>query len=179
MAKVAEDQLIVRLRAGENQAVTEWYQVYVGHIQRQVAAKVAIKEDAEELVQEVFIACLRELVHFRGESSLKTWMLTIARHKIADYYRARYAKKVIHLVALFEGLTLPSTSQVKEQVELVQQTLARLNPAHQELLLAKYVDGKSVRQLAAELATTVKTVESQLFRARNEFRYQFTFVSQA
>src|SRR4051794_37907642 len=44
---------------------------------------------AEDLTQEILLGAWRMLPQFRAESSLKTWVLGIARHKVEDYYRKR------------------------------------------------------------------------------------------
>lgn len=175
MVELSESELITRLKAGDERAVTRWFTDYKGSIERLIWAKVSFKADVDELVQEVFLTCLRELIHFRGTSSLKTWMLTIARHKVADFYRAKYAKKVIHLVSLLDSLAVPSL-QLPDEIQAVQSALARLTPELCELLLAKYIDGKSVKQLALELVKTTKAIESMLFRARNDFKVAYISV---
>lgn len=172
-----ESRLLEQLKLGNEKAVTTWFRLYNTRLHRFIAARVAVREDVDELVQEVFLACLRELVHFKGESSLSTWMLTIAKHKVADFYRARYAKKVIHLVALLDEMGSAVMPFSQDHVVAVQETLSRLNPDFQEVLLGKYVDGKSVQQLAQECSRTSKAIESLLFRARHAFRAEYLVVT--
>ena len=43
----------------------------------------------EDVVQDVFVAALRGLDRFEGQSSLQSWLIGIARHKVEDYYRDR------------------------------------------------------------------------------------------
>ena len=173
MSNLAESKLIERLKCGDERAVAQWFHSYQPIITLFINQKMSIQEDADEQVQEVFLACLREMVHFRGDCSLKTWMLTIARHKVADYYRARYAKRALQLVSLLDDMSVPNQGVNQEAVSLVQMALAKLTPPLPELLLAKYVDGKSVQLLAREMAKSSKAIESMLFRARNEFRYHY------
>ena len=54
--------------------------------------------------------------------------------------------------------------------ELVSMVLKRMVQKNRELLLKKYVDCKKVKEIASEMGNTVKSVESDLFRARQEFR---------
>lgn len=169
-----QDKLIEQLKAGDEKAVAVWLRTHRPAIDRYVSGKVTGKADCDELVQEVFLACLRELAHFRGESALSTWMLTIAKHTVANFYRARYAKKVIHLVGMFEELGVDANLLEQDHVLAVRETLAKLPAQTQELLLAKYVDGKSISELAREFSKTTKAVESMLFRARHSFREAYT-----
>lgn len=173
MTNIDEQDLVTGLKAGDEQYVALWYRQYKDKIDRYISTKISLAEDREELLQEIFLTSLRELPHFRGQSSLMTWMLTIARHKVADFYRAKYAKRVIHVVSLLDELELPSMLETFNQLTDVQTALSRLAPDLRELLLAKYVDGKTLRELASELKKTTKAVESMLFRARNEFKYVY------
>jgi RNA polymerase sigma-70 factor (TIGR02943 family) len=47
-------------------------------------------EDAEDLVQEVFIIAYNSYEKFEGKSNIKSWLLGILNHKVADYYRKKY-----------------------------------------------------------------------------------------
>jgi RNA polymerase sigma-70 factor, ECF subfamily len=59
-------------------------------VYRYVRHRLIPRIDAvDDLVQEVFLAAWHDLGTFRGESSLKAWLLSIARHKVEDYYRRR------------------------------------------------------------------------------------------
>ena len=53
-------------------------------------AKVQQKELAEDLVQDTFLAAYQSYGRFEGKSSLKTWLFSILKHKIADYFRSKY-----------------------------------------------------------------------------------------
>jgi len=65
-------------------------------------------------------------------------------------------------------------SDSHEISERVKQVIADLSEEYRELLLLKYVDKKKVKEIARELKRTVKAVESDLFRAREEFRRLYT-----
>src|SRR5262249_16593954 len=60
---------------------TDW--VY-GYVRRRVMPRTEV---AEDLTQEVFVAAWRGLQNYRGDASLRNWLLGIARHKVDDYYR--------------------------------------------------------------------------------------------
>lgn len=173
--QVEEQSLLVELRAGKSTAVRLWYSTYWPSIFSFVLSRVNDHAEAEEIAEEVFIACLRELPLFRADSGLKTWMYGVAKHKVADFFRARYAKKFLHAIPLPEDVSLPELV-FSTETELTKQALARLSPDQKELLLAKYVDKKSVRELASELKTTVKSVESTLFRTRIAFKVAYQYV---
>lgn len=174
--KLSEDRLLEQLRLGNSQAVREWYFRYSPYLSRLVNAKITSSADAEEIVQEVFIACLRELPLFKANSGLKTWMTSIAKHKIADYYRAMYAKKILKCLPLWDHLT-DLDKKISLTTELVLLVLKKLSSFQQELLYLKYVDKYSVTELANRFHKSNKSIESQLFRARKDFRLAYLKLS--
>ncbi len=162
--------LLSQLKEGNSVAVREWYSLYYQRLLSLVRRKVSVEKDAEELVQDTFLGCLRHLPLFRGESSIWTWMCRISQHEVADYYRKRYAKKVIKSSPLSELLAtegLDTSQEVSHQVALV---LHMMSAESREILQMKYIDRKKVKSIAEELGRSVKSIESLLFRARLEFR---------
>lgn len=162
--------LIKRLKLGEEKAVDEWFTVYHGRILAFIKKKISSDKDAEELAQETFVNCLKHLPLFRGKSSIFTWMCSIAKHEMADYYRKKYAKFAIRTLPLGEMLLASPIDDATEVSRKVKIILARMTKQQRELLLMKYVDKKKVKDIAKQLGRTAKAVESDLFRARGEFR---------
>lgn len=56
---------------------------------RYAAARVRDRQTAEDLVQEALVTAVTRLADFSGESSLRTWLIGILRHKVLDHYRWR------------------------------------------------------------------------------------------
>ena len=165
--------LLAELRQASPKAVRAWYQAYYSKLHRFVSGKVAVRSDADELTQDVFLSCLKHLPLFRGESSIWTWMIHVAKHEVADYYRKRYAKKFILALPLSEFLPIEPVHHAEEISSKVMSVLQEMKQEHRELLLMKYLDKKKVAQIALETGKTQKAVESLLFRARDEFRELF------
>lgn len=165
-----EQALLTKLRAGQKTAVRGWFKEYFPYLLRITLRQVSSKEDAEEIVQETFINCLKQLPLFQGRSRLRTWMISILKHEIADYYRKKYAKKAINTIPLAKLLLAQPVRNASETSLIVSQVLAQMTQERKELLLMKYVDKKRVKEIASSWSKTVKSVESELFRARQEFR---------
>lgn len=168
-----EKQLVELLKLGDPHAVDFWYAEYQNKIEKYIAQKIASPSDRDELVQQTFINCIKQIHIFLGRSSLSTWMLSIAHHEVADYYRKRYAKKAlltIPLPAVVQDFSVPDRHETTEQVVMV---LNKMKANSREILLMKYVDRKKVEVIAKELGKTVKSVESELFRARKEFKLAY------
>jgi RNA polymerase sigma-70 factor, ECF subfamily len=178
-----ERKLLKKLKEGDPKAVRFWFEQYHQRLLSLVVTKVSNYNDAEEIVQQTFLNCLKHLPLFMGKSTIWTWMNSVAKHEVADYFRKKYAKKALKTIPfsdifMIEGLTDSSgvSNEVRSRVKRVLLTLEqnhssdKYNKGYKELLLLKYVDGKKVKTIAKELGRSVKSIESDLFRARKMFR---------
>ena len=179
MTNQDQTSLLARLRSADALAVEQWYHCYEPVIRRYVAGRVDSPADIDELVQEIFISCLRSLPSFAGQSHLKTWMLAISRHEVNDFYRKRYAKKVLQLLPLSDWLLgdfldedkyFSATGTTNDLRETLEHVFQQTGSYYRELLLEKYLDNLSVADLALRRGKTAKAIESELFRARRAFK---------
>ncbi len=164
-----EKKLVKDLKKGNSGAVRYWYKKYYSQLVLIANQKIELEADVQDVVQETMINVLRQIQLFRGESALKTWMISILRHEIADYYRKKYAKRTIQTVSLGKKLfnkPIQDTQVVDRQVRNV---LKKIENSKKRLLLMKYVDGLKVREIADKLDRTYKSVEAELYRARQLF----------
>ena len=96
----ADAVLLQRLRAGEKQAFVELVQTY--HVQLKYFAVAIIGAgQAEETVQEAWLAVMRNLDHFEGRSSLKTWLFAIVGNEAKS--RLRKTKREVSIDAMESG----------------------------------------------------------------------------
>jgi RNA polymerase sigma-70 factor (ECF subfamily) len=147
------------------------------------------RHSAEDLVQETFLSALQGIDGFDGRSSLHTWICAIAKNKI------RAARRVRAPVSLEEALEdadpaidailaeiarepLPDHALDRAETrDLVGATLSSLPPAYARALVQKYVEGRSVAELAEEQEKGEKAVESMLTRARTAFARVFELLA--
>lgn len=166
----AETKLLIRLKAGDPRAVEQWFNLYQQKLLRLVLSKLSNQSDADEIVQDTFLNCLKYLPVFRGEASIWTLMQRIAAHEIADYYRKKYAKRIIKTLPIGDRILAAPIADAHETSEKVRLVFSKMSAYTVELLKMKYIDKKKVAEIAGELSKSVKAVESDLFRARVEFR---------
>ena len=91
---VDETELLVRLRAGEQAAFEELVRHYHGAMKRAAAALIG-EAQAEEAVQEAWLAAIRHLPKFEGRSTLKTWLFSILLNEARG--RLRKAKREVRM----------------------------------------------------------------------------------
>lgn len=165
------DEIIHRNR----RALHVFYHTYGPKLSRRIGAKIANPKDAEEILQDTLFAFLEAIRDYTGKSSVETFLFAICNHKIIDHYRR---KKILHTVFSktpnLEALVSPvfnpeealDAALIKEKVRAV---LGKMIPQYRSVLKLRYLDNLSVSEIAQRLATTFKSVESQLFRARKAF----------
>src|SRR5215470_15859753 len=89
-ARAVDDDvaLVTAVLQRDRKATAEFVDTYTDAVYAFIRQRLSPRLDlVEDLVQEVFIAAWENLNSFRGASSLRAWLLGIARHKVEDYYR--------------------------------------------------------------------------------------------
>lgn len=170
--------LVRRLVAGEERALRAFVKEFEPRLMRFVVKKMR-EEDAQEVVQDTLVAALEALPLFGGRAALFSWLCGIARHEIADFYRKKRLKTLVF--SRFEGLEQLVTETLGPEARLdrkelrgrIRAAMVRLSRIQRRLLKLKYVEGKSVREMAGELNISFKAAESGLFRARRAFALVF------
>ena len=160
-------------RKASAEFVTRCADSVYGYVWRRLIPRADLVED---LVQEVFLAAWENLDKFRGDSSLRSWLLGIARHKVEDHYRKRLRElqlpedddsaptELIELGDLDEALALRQAGQHAREV------LATLPEVHSLILSWRYWEKRSLRDMASETGKTEKAIERLLARARTQFK---------
>jgi RNA polymerase sigma-70 factor (ECF subfamily) len=120
-------------------------------------------EAVEDVTQEVFVAVLRGIQDYRGNSLFRTWLAAIIRHKVADFYRQRSRQpEVVPLAGDGDDPVAPDTW---EERALVQAALQRLPAHYQEVLLLRFAEGKPFDQIAGVLGISLEATKSRYRRA--------------
>lgn len=134
------------------------------------AHRMVAPEEVEDAVQEIAERILRGLPRFRGESSLSTWVYSVARHTCLDVRRRRRRPSAE------PSDVEPATDQVEDLPDdafgisvLACRTalaLQRLTPAQRDVVLLRLGEGLSTKETAEQLGVTVDSVKARLRRAR-------------
>lgn len=171
-----DDRAFVEQIVSRNEkALHKLFSLYHKPLSQFVSRQISDKQQSEEIVQDIFIHFLESLRDFRYQSSLKTFLYTIARNKVIDYIRKKKIKQVLFSAMpsfIVEGLAHVFMDDELEQKELAQKlenTFEQLPHDYQLVLRLKYIEEQPVDVIASKLAKTFKSTESLLFRARKAF----------
>lgn len=124
---------------------------------------------AEDAVQETFVKAYRTLGEFRGDSSLRTWLMRIAINTCRDMQRGSWLKHISRTVTLDE-LAEPSES-FPEDALAVNMEIARLPVKLRETVLLYYYQGMGIGEVAEALGIAVSSASERLKRAKEKLRY--------
>ncbi len=83
--------LVKQAKAGQEAAFTELYDQFFTKIYRFIFYRVGHKETAEDLAEDVFVKAFGSLSSLEDGSAFESWLYTIARNKVIDYYRSKKA----------------------------------------------------------------------------------------
>ena len=168
-----------RILKGDKQAVEGFYHSYYDRLYSFAYYQVGCDHaDARDVLQDTFIAALRSMHTFRGDSRLYAWLCGIAWRKAADLKRREHRRAEMRR-GLSEESALSATvvtagagehAEAYESRDLVRRALSTLPERYRDVLVLRYVQGFSVKEMAQLMHRSVKSVESLITQARKAFR---------
>ena len=134
-----------------------------------VKYKVSVREDAEDILQDTYVRAFTAFPELKKEESFRSWLISIARNRVNDYYR----KKAEVLEIPFDE-TVTQFVTVNRSVNVhVYDTLDRLESDEKKILYLYYWEDMSVKDIAAKLNVPEGTVKSRLHKARKSFENKY------
>jgi RNA polymerase sigma-70 factor (ECF subfamily) len=174
-----EDRALVEaVLRKDRKATAEFVGRFADAVYRYLRARLFPKPDrVDDLFQETFLAAWKYLPNFRGDSSLQTWLLGIARHKVEDHYRARvrdalsFDEQTLNSLAHEDGESFLNTELDDEKRrERISEVLSGMPEPYALALVWRYWEKRSAREMAELSGRSEKAVERLLARARALFR---------
>jgi RNA polymerase sigma factor (sigma-70 family) len=166
--QTSEADLVARLKAGDEDAAHEFFDRYAARIRRFIASSLgAAADEADDILQETFIALADALPFFRGDSSLFTFACAIAHRKVLSLVRINARRARLMRAAPVLDRATPQDMGMDGEFK---RALAELRPEYREVLILKYVEEVGVLEIARILRLGEHAVESRLARARKSLR---------
>ena len=167
--------LVDRCRSGDLAAFEELYRAHAGRLYSVALRLLGNAADAEDLLQEIFLAAHRKLDTFRGEAALGTWLYRLATNLCLDHLRSRAGRSSQITDALDDapGLFDSATSTLAEQTVTrmdLERALARLPEGCRAAFVLHDVQGLEHREVAEILGIAEGTSKSQVHKARLKLR---------
>lgn len=167
-----EQQVIEQARRGDAGAFNQLVKSYQRPIFNLCYRMLDDAAEAEDAAQETFLRAYTRLASYDVERKFSSWLLAIASHYCIDQLR-RKRLRLVSLDALMPEDGLPDEQPGPEQIALsrdtqhqVQRLLKELPPNYRAAIVLRYWHELSYEEIARSLDTTVPSVKSRLFRAR-------------
>jgi RNA polymerase sigma-70 factor (ECF subfamily) len=166
---VDEATLVRRARGGDREAFGLLVSRYQASVYRVVRGVLADVTECEDVVQEVFLKAFASLGRFRGESGMFTWLYRIA---VNEALRARRRRPWARAEAIPE-VEAPVPERPDEDgpsLAALERLLRKLPDEFRSIVVLRDIEGMAYKDIAETLEIPMGTVESRLFRARQELR---------
>ncbi|HEV8608219.1 MAG TPA: sigma-70 family RNA polymerase sigma factor [Tepidisphaeraceae bacterium] len=160
-----------RLRNHDQAAFGELVDEFSQQLFRVAYSMVGNAADAEDVVQETFTAAFAGISRFRGESTLRTWLMQILVRQSARVQRSRGRRPTIGIDQSDQPVHDPA-SAADSRMDVIAM-LQTLSPEHREVIVLRELQSMSYEEMSETLKIPRGTVESRLHRARQELRERF------
>ncbi|MBM3739951.1 MAG: sigma-70 family RNA polymerase sigma factor [Acidobacteria bacterium] len=184
-----EEILVQNAKSGDVRAFTELVNRYNRRIFRLARHITQNQEDAEDVLQEVFLKAYTHLHTFEGNARFYTWLVRIAVNESLMKLRKRKTDKEISLdepvsagedevtreIAVWDGSPEARFSQTEIR-RILDDAVDTLAPIYRTVFLLRDVDELSTEDTAETLGLSIPAVKSRLLRARLQLREKLTRV---
>ena len=138
-------------------------------------------EDAEDILQEVFIKTYQNLNDFDSDLKFSSWIFRITHNHVISFYRKSKARPqnnaisldtdIVHSIASEYDLEKDVDSNIlKEKIE---KTLKKMNNRYKELMILKYMEEKSYKEISDIMKKPTGTIASAMNKAKKIFKQEF------
>lgn len=176
----SDQDLVERLKAGEEAAFEPLLARYQGKVFRLAMSMTRNQEDAEEVLQDVFLTVYRKITSFDGRSAFGTWLYRIAVNAALMKLRGRgpvqasieeflpqFTEDGQHARMVVDWTPGPEEQLLRqERTQVVREAIEGLPPDYKAVLVLRDLEGLSNEEAAEAMGISVLAVKARLHRAR-------------
>ena len=167
----SDEMLLEKIAAGDRTAMHTLYTRHNVRVYRFVLRMLRDTASAEDLVSQVFLDVWRTASQFEGRSQVSTWLLSIARFKALTALRQRKHEDIDQddVMQIADQADTPEASLDRNRTgAILRACVAKLSPAHREIVSLVYYHEKSVEEVAQLVGIPAATVKTRMFYARKQ-----------
>ncbi len=163
-----DEKLIAMARSGNTGAFETIVDRYQGRLLGFCRQMLGSTEDAEDVLQEVFVNAYRAMLADEREINLRPWLYRIARNRCLNQLRkpTADAQESMDMVPAVEAASTAERVHNREEFRQLLNDVSKLPETQRSALLLREMDALSYEEIAAAMETTVPSVKSLLVRAR-------------
>ena len=173
-AKRIKDKILyLRLKQKDKDAFIKAYDSYIDDIYRFIYFKVGSREDAEDLTSQVFLKSWDYIQNnLLDHKTVKAFFYRVARNIVIDYYRDKSTQdnisingKEIPIDIIDEKTNLNKEVDLKIDIKNLQQAMKELKDEYREVLMLRYINELSIKEIAEIVDKNKGNVRVLIFRA--------------
>ncbi|MFO8056393.1 MAG: sigma-70 family RNA polymerase sigma factor [bacterium] len=173
-----DEVLVEEVREGRERALEELIERYRSRVYRLAYRFTSEKEDAEEVVQEVFMTLYRKLDRFEGKSSFSTWLYRVTVNASLMKLRGQGQAELVSIDELSEdhfqhdeeGPNPDETIMTEEALSRIERAVGRLPDEFKTVVILRDIEGFSNEETAQILDISTAAVKSRVHRGRAYLR---------
>jgi RNA polymerase sigma-70 factor, ECF subfamily len=178
-----ELNLVRSAQEGDPMALSQLYRRYLEDVYRFLYARTGSQTDAEDLTAEVFYKMVQNLKSFNAHSTFRTWLLSIARYTLMDFYRQQYKTPEVPLEQLPPAALAdtpdrappsgppsgpPAADNNAGKSDLLADILQALPENYRRILELRFIEACSVKEAAQAMGITQNYAKVLQHRALNK-----------
>lgn len=172
-AEVTDTALLTRVAAGDSRALEALYAAHGPAVMAYLMRLIGDHTIAEEALQDTILVVWRTADRFQGRSTLRTWLLGIARRQALSRVRGRRPDllPLADVAEIADAKPGPEDGVLQRATQdEVRRAVRGLTPIHREVLTLAFVDELAYREIADVLQVPVGTVKSRMWHAKAALR---------
>src|ERR1700719_2570676 len=142
------------------------WEAFSTNLKQFILKRVADEDNAEDILQEVFVKIHTRIHTLRDEEKLPGWIYQIARNAIYDYYRAQKAILALPDTPFFLTEEMPGENVIEELLPCITDMVNRLPAEYRQALILTEYEGLSQKELGERLGISYSGAKSRVQRAR-------------
>ncbi len=168
------DDMLARQARTDSAAFAELYRRHVNHVFRFLLLHTSSAADAEDLTAQTFIAVLERLDRYEPQGRFRMWLLAIARHKAADFFRKNRQMVALEMVEhIPDPEPLPDeTANQRLELDRVMEALRHLSPDRAEALILRVFGEYTAAETAEIMGKSEAAVKMLVHRAWRDLKHR-------
>jgi RNA polymerase sigma-70 factor, ECF subfamily len=163
----SDEQLLIEAAQRDPRNFAQLYENNFDRVYAFIASRVRDRQEAEDITSEVFHQALSKLDRFEWRGiPFVAWLLRLATNAISDRYAPLSARKEIHGIEFAD----PAFDDATERRTLLAQLLERLSSDQRLVLTRRFLDGRTIAEIASELRRSEGAIKQLQFRALQALR---------